>query len=458
MGDSIMDENSKNEVGVETRWAGFMSTEAMEIEDALKFLNEDFPIRSLGETLREAVGFYKHGKWVEVPTDEARSVLLETMGKGFSSKINSWLPAEDTSSSCINADSSGIYADNNDNQADGNGNQVEKITKDSAMQIAFALKMTLKDAETFLQRCWLDALYLRDVKDVIYRCGLICGFSFSEANVLIDKFSWLDIPNIPGSGHGSEDDSASNGLTQLLVRELEGATISCPEDLRSFVIKHKGLFGSYRNRAYCKFMELYSKVKSGIEDQSSIADELDRYAEKKHAELIRENIEAPIIGVRKSISQADLLKLFSTGISELKIRVRNEGIGEGLAGTIRSNIIKNIPGISEWSGIIKKTADRTTGAVRELDRKLLILVWLSSDDGNTDEFTNKPGISPETALENHIKEINDTILLEYGFPPLDPRHPFDWAIMNTLYLAHVINKGNDGTDIPIRLENMFRQL
>jgi len=429
-----MSDCNSYKLGVETQWAELMSNQAMKMDDALKFLNEDFPIRSLSEMLCEAVGYYKHGRWLEVSPDEARNILLETMGFEYKQKINSWLPP---------------------NQVEGKPKQVEGVKKDSAMQVAFALNMTLENAEVFLRRCWLDALYLRDVKDVIYKCGLKCGFSYETVSNLINEFAELDIPN---TDPVKDRDNPHDDLTFYLSTGLDDGGITCPDDLRSFIMSHKGLFGSYRRRLYTKLMELYNQVRNDIDVEADLANELDKIAKVRHEELIRDEYFEPRIGVKRTTSQGELLKLLSSGISDLKESVKSKGIGVGLAAIVRKHIIENIPGRAEWSGIINKIADKKTGTVRSIDRKLFILIWLSSDDGNTDMYAGKPNTTPEIALENHVMALNDTILLEYGFPPLDPRHPFDWVIMNTLYLAHVLHKGEDSTDIPIRMENLFKHL
>jgi len=153
----------------------------------------------------------------------------------------------------------------------------------------------------------------------------------------------------------------------------------------------------------------------------------------------------------------------------LKVKIKSTGLGDGLLAIIRKLVVENIPGHAEWSGIINQRKDKATGAIRGVDRKLLILIWLSSYDGSLDGdpdadedegflgFAGYPDTTPEKAFENHIKAL-DGILFDYGFPLLDPRHPFDWVIMNTLHYAHILCKGEDSTEIPIRLEELFKQL
>jgi hypothetical protein len=133
-----MVEHSNNYSGNETQWAMMMTGKAMDSKEALKFLSEEFPIRSLEEVLCEAVGYYKSGKWIEVTPKEARAVLLDKMGSDYEQKINGWLPPNDESRT---------------------KKRVERITIESAMQIAFALRFNLEESEELLRRCWLDSLY-----------------------------------------------------------------------------------------------------------------------------------------------------------------------------------------------------------------------------------------------------------------------------------------------------------
>jgi hypothetical protein len=440
-----MCEHSNNYKGHETQWAMMMTGKAMDSEDALKFLSEDFPIRSLEEILCETVGYYRCGKWVEVTPTEARSVLLEKMGRDYEQKINGWLPPNDESR---------------------NKKRVERITIESAMQIAFSLKFSLEEVEELLRRCWLDSLYLRNVRDIIYKCGLDSGFNLNDVEALINEFSYLDKPN-PNPEY--EKDIEEDSITRVIISKLENSSIACPNDLRAFIKRNEKLFGSYRMRAYSKMMELYGQIKSNIEYEYIGTDIAESYAAQ---ELIEDNeyeIDESVVGVRSVISQEDLLIMLSSGISELKSKIKSTGLGNGLSAVIRKHIVENIPGRAEWSGTINQRADKDTGAIRGVDRKLMILIWLSSYDGSLDGdpdadddegflgFAGNPGTTSEQAFENHVEALNG-ILSEYGFPLLDPRHPFDWVILNTLHYAHILRKGEDSTDIPMRLENLFKQL
>jgi hypothetical protein len=297
-------------------------------------------------------------------------------------------------------------------------------------------------------------------------CGLDSGFSYSDVEALINEFSHLDKPN-PNPEYGEEIEEDS--ITRVIIRDLENSSIASPDDLRAFISRNERLFGSYRMRAYTKMMELYSQIKSSIEDAYFAAD----IAESDAAEWLEEDneheIDETMVGVRSVISQEDLLIMLSSGISELKTKIKSTGLGNGLSAVIRKHVIENIPGRAEWSGTINQRADKDTGAIRGVDRKLLILIWLSSYDGSLDGdpdadddegfigFAGNSDTTPEQAFDNHVEALNG-ILSEYGYPLLDPRHPFDWVILNTLHYAHILRKGEDNTDIPLRLEELFKQL
>ncbi|MCL2426495.1 MAG: hypothetical protein FWD05_09180 [Oscillospiraceae bacterium] len=427
---------SSNQKGNETRWAELMMSEAMDMEEAVNFLKEEFPIRTLAEVLCEAVGYYLYNKRIEVTPDDARHVLLEKLEEDEDtrkkSKINSWLPLS---------------------LVDNDKKQVKSISKESAMQIAFSLKMTLEDAESFLRRCWLDSLYLRDIQDVIYRCGLKCGFNYKEVIDLINEFSYLDLPNADPE---IDEDSSNDSLTKVISEKLEKGTIITTNDLRVFIKENEKLFGSYRRRTYDKFIRLYNEIEEYINEASSTAEDTDRVAQKNHNELIQEIIEKPVYGVRELISQKDMLANISLGINELKKTWKDNPV-KGLNNIIRNLIAERIPALSSFSSIIKKAPDKT-GKPIEIDRKLFMLTWLLCEDGNLEGFLGTSNTKPDTALKNHLETLNDTILLEYGFPPLDARHPFDWAVMNTLYYAHILCKNEDYTEVVCRLEDLFRRL
>ena len=108
---------------------------AMKLEDALKFMKENFKIRTIDEIICEAVGKLLHNKMIEVPHEEARLILKQKLEPGLTKRevntieenIRLWLEPQNNRS----------------------------IDKKSAIHIAFALQMTLEDTSFF----WLFREY-----------------------------------------------------------------------------------------------------------------------------------------------------------------------------------------------------------------------------------------------------------------------------------------------------------
>lgn len=404
-------------MGAKTEFANSMIYNIMEPEAAFDFMKKDFPIRTLTDVLCEAVQ-KKHlnENPAKITPKETRELLrkaLTNIGLPEENikKIDYWLPL---------------------NQSERE-NQVKSISKDSAMQIAFALKMTLDEAELFLGRCWLDALYLRDVRDVIYRCGLKYGFSYHIVKNMLDEFSKLKRPELYQYSTDAKLDKkfgkkfSVDSITKVLSKKLGECNITCPKDVVVFINEHSNFFGLYHQRTYEKFIKLYNQIKG------------DEWHQSPDMEI-------------GHLSHVDMFDLLTLGLKA------NKDPAVGLKEVVSFHIKKNIPTRTELSSIRNKTPKKVTKVIPEVSRNILILTWLISEDGWADIFTGKPYISPEIALQNHVQALQNSILFEYGFPPIDPRHPFDWVIMNSLYVAHSLRKGNDNPDAKERLNNFTLNL
>jgi hypothetical protein len=181
-----------------------------------------------------------------------------------------------------------------------------------------------------------------------------------------------------------------------------------------------------------------------------MTNELDKIAEEE-ANLLGNNLGQAQIGVRTSLSMEETLKLIGMGIYEMKQK--------GLNTIIRRSIARNIPARTDMSAIYNKR--EINGVIRQVDRKLLILAWLSSDDGDADlyaEIADAAEDAAEQALSLHFRAINDSLLKEYGMPTLDSRHPFDWVVMNALFCAHLSIKGNQYENVVERMEKLLNRI
>ena len=307
-------------------------------------------------------------KSLGIPVDEMKDILRARLGSENEENLDNWITP----------------------------GAVDSIERVSAIKIAFALQMNVVDAEAFLGRCWHSAFYPRDVKDVIYRYGLDMGWNFDEAQRLATVFANLDQPNIDPI---SKDDEMYDDLTDFLRNEydrLKGVDFS-EDRLKAYITENKEFFGSFRRKAYERFDEYYSALRQGW-GATDDGKRVKPLTTNQICDLIVKSIPA----MRKKKTKTFLSKLIS----------------------------ENVPARTTLAEVRSKY--ERSGRVTQVDKKLLILAWLTSEDGEILEFDEG---DEEAAFEDH-RDMLDDLMGYCGMPALDYRHPFDWIVMNALFCAY----------------------
>jgi len=304
---------------------------------------------------------------------------------------------------------------------------VNSISREKAIQIAFALHMTYEETETFIKKCWLDGFYMRDVRDVIYRHGLENGWCYKKTDKLVKIFASLDQANINPNGSGVIHD---NEFTKHL-NTLYTGSVKTKDDLIYFIRQNEQFFGSFKRKAYIKFKELYDGLKQEWDDLAGVDYELDSLTEQSQ------------VYDRDTVSMEELNDVIVKGIPEY--------IKHGkFSADIRRLITEHIPSSRSTMSEIINQYERN-GLVTQVDRKLLLLAYLASDDGATWEY--QKGKELEAFME-HLSVINIDLLEPLGMATLDPRHPFDWIIMYSLSCSYFGYAGDADDRIRELLESI----
>jgi len=398
-----MENNDINKQKRPTAWALKMAYEIFDFNKAISFLQGDFPIRRIDEELTRLI----------CCKGEQQGIQYQSM--------------ED------------ILRKNLKNQKDLDRlltPEKKSITRKKAFEIAFALGLTPDETAGFLKSCWLDGFYPRDAKDVIYWHGLKNQWSYCETLGMISDFSYLDSdnPNLV------KNDGCKNKGTNTLSDEYE-RSVRTKEDLCEYLNDNESSFGTYRRKAYERFMELYSDIFQ--EENKRAADNYDPYESDRYT-----RVPDPNNPYKTLIAKDVVLGRIEKELKEIRTRGK-----KSVNKAFYRLITEHIPTRSALSEITK---DPSKGGRRpQVSRKLLILTWLASEDGKM--LTPLNG-DFEGAFGSHVKKYLEKELLEYcGMSVLDARHPFDWIIMNTLRYAYMIDKG-ESTDIEGRLEAFFEIL
>ncbi|MCL2165446.1 MAG: hypothetical protein FWH55_13910, partial [Oscillospiraceae bacterium] len=200
-----------------------MAYDTFDIDEIVQYVCADFTIRTIKEELerlleRKASELSSNPDEVEQRLTELKKTLQKACGE---QNVRNWL----------------------------NG-KPNRISRDSALKIAFALKMNEKEADGFLmESCWHDGFYMRDYKDVIYWFCLKHKLDYNQASELIDAYAFLDNKNPDAKKLASSGERMTDFLGD------EAKVTSSIEELKSFIEQNQEYFGSFKRRAYEMFME-----------------------------------------------------------------------------------------------------------------------------------------------------------------------------------------------------------
>ena len=379
-----------------------ISPTAFDPEEAVKYLCKDFPVRRVSEVLQWAVREKAEERKTTGVVTEADLQAVDTEFKKMFCPKNK--PKNETLLRIWRED------------------KVKRVKRGHAIEIAFALRMNYAQANKLLERFWHNGLYMRDMKDVIYRYGLEHGWSYDKAlKTISDSALYQDMDN---QGNPALDEDSKN-LTQDLDNEYENF-VKSEADLKEFIKQNKHLLGSFRRKAYLRFKELYDETKSKM-DEGVAGD----YEEKKKDGEARYK--------RKKATMAEICEEIVKGIPEMKKR--------GVKNTVFRLISEFLPTRREMSQIFNQY--EVNGIVSQVDRKLLILTWLASEDGTIDEGQEY----------NAFIGMIDNLLESCGMPVINYNHPFDWMLVNTIYCVyHDKDEDTDINDIKERLKNFIDRL
>ena len=362
--------------GEEKRLTSYITDKAMNIFDlktTLELISKGFPLRTFSEEFKRLIA--KKASEFDIPHDELTKKLKSDVGaQNFS---NWW------------------------NGLSKSGRPIT-INKENAIKIAFSLKMTVDETQTFLTHsCWHNGFYMRDYKDLIYVFFLDKQLSYADAIMMINKYAFLDKSN-----HDVEQAEPLDFLpgyeriTDKIQKHFE-KNVATVEDLGDFLKRFTVYFGSFRRKAHEKLIKMYNLIKN--------TNDLETTTDNEIIESVMLNIPSP----------------------KGKSMVTNE---------ILAKLTEN----TRWLGlseIINKS--EVKGSVAQVKREHLILFWLYLYGGNPELNDTSEAHS---AFEECMLIINHKLLEECGMPILDARNPFDWLIINALYYCHFASDDMDAVE------------
>ena len=388
------------------------------LDDVEHYLDEDCIVRRIDEVLNDAIS--KKAQKENATIEKIKSKLKQKLGPQNKQNVSNWL------------------------------NGKVEITREKAIEIAFSLEMTCEETETFLKRCFFDGFYMRDIKDFIYQYALENHWSYEEANEKIKDYEELDHSNPNPNNNGAVKD---NKYTAFLKEKYTSI-----KNLDNFIKQNKQYFGSYRRTVYERYMKYYNQIKKDFDKEEKSNNYLEKEIKKeRNLNPLRDQFVAEKIGIDSTddifLMQTHNYTQDTVPLEELwkAIVIRIPEIRQGNTNNIRRLITEHIPIRQDMSEIINQHPHKKDNKVPQVDRKLLILVYLASEKGETKKHTKEKELEK---FHEHIGRINSKLLQPLGMAKLDPRHPFDWIIMNMLRCAYRENT----TDILYRMNDLVKRM
>ena len=316
------------------------------LENALKYVNDEIVLRDSGEELRNVIA----GKNADMKSLKAR------FGPA---NIYNWMRGR-------------------------------RISRGKAIELCFALKLDIYEAEIFLQKsCGHDWFHLRNYKDIIFYFCILNGLPYETAMEFIDEYSHLNSIN-----PSEENLNTGHSLTFLLKQEI--ADFETEGELRDFFDKNKELLGSFNNTAYSHFKSFF--------DQAQKSETQYRIAERER----NKDSEDAIKYEHEKVSFDEMCDKMRLGIPT--------NLDKNKLTHLQQMLYEDVPNRPTITVIYHKSQDKN-GKITQITRKPLIIVWMMANE--IKEFASR------------VAELNG-VLESCGMPKLDSKNPFDWIVLNSL--------------------------
>ena len=338
----------------------------LSVKEAVRYLKDDARLRSVRETLASCSELEAADR--DALKREIVSLLLQHVGgvkrDSLSKNVNNWL-------------------------SDG----TQAISKEYAVQLAYALRMPVENAEVWLTRLCGETFHWRDPQDIVWIYGLMNGLEYGEASALKDRMQEKGLLDVPKQ----ESEETMTAVIRQTVEQLRTEA-----ELEAFLVEARGQLGRIHNTAYKMFIEFLDILQNpGHYTPNTI----------------------PVSG---SMSVRDVIAtyMYNEYIPRaLRRGHRQEEIGQAVSSAIQQSIRKNWPDETTLSRMKKRELDVT--------RKVLILLFLATDGGEGD-YMDQEDVDADEAFESMEMRLN-LMLADCGFAQLDSRTPFDWMVLYCMY-------------------------
>ena len=294
------------------------------------------------------------------------------------------------------------------------------VAKEGAIQLGFALGLSVGKADELLTRLCGEGFHWRDPEEIVYIYALMHGMSYPEASALYDHMAEQKLLE------KRKEETEPTVYTEQVRASI--SRLSSTAELEEFLRTAQNSLGKLHNTAYALFRDFLDLLRQPeTEDEEDVR----AGAGKKKADKEEKDRTFPDCEILTTYLYLNFIPRGSRsgkGAGKKEKTDRDDLVLTAL----RRGIRQNWPDAETLSKMLNRKTDVT--------RKVLILLFLATDGGMTadmesdgfddydeyDDYDDDP--TPEEMFEDMYARMN-SMLSDCGFAMLDPRVPFDWMMM-----------------------------
>ena len=293
-------------------------------------------------------------------------------------------------------------------------NRISSIKKRDAIEICFILKLSLEEADRFVTMISGEALHYRNPDEIVFVFALGNGMSYKEARELNEQMKGVL------SQAGEHGQPVEEAFTPLIRTEV--MALHAKEELADYLEQAVGRLGRYHNNAYEIFMDRM------------------RILEEPPAE---EGLESAGLAEDETLSVRAVLREY---LYEKNVLYAREMKRTGKEDFVFTKVQEQVS--ASWPDEI--TLSRMKSRKADVTRKVLILLFLATDQGLEPDEGLDGDVTRDEAFEDLYIRLNDMLSL-CGFSELDPRSPFDWLILYGICVE-------DMWEVDDRMKGIFKEM
>ncbi len=264
--------------------------------------------------------------------------------------------------------------------------KVQFISRENALKLAFALHLSVKDAEEMMWRLCGEGFHWRDPQDIVWLYALGHEMDFADACALSSRMA---------PAYRLPEDAEDERETMTENIKMQVGQIQSEDELRTFLKEAAPHLGRLHNTAYQLFTDFMELLKTADAKDNLPADR------------------------KMPANEIVITYLYNNLIPQGRKLKASKSVDQAEKDAIKRDIQQNWP--DEYA--LSRMANRET----DVSRKVLILLFLACDGGET-KYGDFSDESREDIFEDTYARLS-SMLADCGFPPLDSRIPFDWMIL-----------------------------